>query len=276
LIEADKNKGEQPDLGYCHSISKIVQSFLELFLPLTEYIYLKVMEAAQPAVSFVNDHPFKQFQLFSKLSPELRLAIWYMALSPRVITVAEVPVNRAREEARLKINTSARDTSLLQVDRESRQVALETLVPIFSHVDVKNPNPVYFDYSRDALCIKQPIDFTNLHASTSLFESTGSQTQNEINLIQNIIIGPDFSGWRDPKFWFRLQTMSSLKRVALIGDNLGGSHLERFDILWNGILRRNRDLLGPRERMAKFTGSVTLCSRRDLDDVENGLKLWPL
>jgi hypothetical protein len=51
--------------------------------------------------------------------------------------------------------------------------------------------------------------------------------------------------------------MSSLKRVALDRDFalhlLGNfsSHLERFDILWKVNVRRNRDLLGPRERMAK-------------------------
>jgi hypothetical protein len=42
------------------------------------------------------------------------------------------------------------------------------------------------------------------------------------------------------------------------------------------MLRRNRDLLGPKERMAKFAGSVTLFSTEDLDNFENGLKLWPL
>jgi hypothetical protein len=276
LIEANKDKQEQPDLwylGYCHSIFKIVESFPKLSLPLTKYIHQKAMEAAQPAVSFVKDHPFKQFKLFSKLPPELRLALWYMALSPRVITVAEVPVHRAGEEARLKISTSARDTPLLQVNWESRQVALEALVPILSHVNMKNPNPVYFDYSKDALCIKQDIEFTDVHRATSLFESTGSQTQNEISPIQNIIIGPDCSAWWDPKSWFRLQTMSSLKRLALIKGTLPCSHLEHFDGLWKAMPQRNRDLLGPSERMAKFAGSVTLFSTEDLNDFENGLKL---
>jgi hypothetical protein len=201
-----------------------------------------------------------------------------MAPGSRVITVTEVPVNPTNEGIRLRVTTSARDTPLLQANRESRQVSLSTLVPIFPHIDAKNPNPVYFDYSKDALYIKQPI---TLHTSTPLFQSTGSQTQNEISPIQNIIIG-DCNGWWDPKFWFRLQTMSSLKRVALDRDFalhlLGNfsSHLERFDILWKVNVGRNRDLLGPRERMAKFTGSVTLFSRRDFDDVENGSKLWPL
>jgi hypothetical protein len=131
-----------------------------------------------------------------------------MTLSPRDITVAEVPANREREKVRLRIATSARDAPLLEVDRASLQVALETLVPVFSHVDVKNPNPVYFDYSKDALYIKQRIC---LPTSCPLFESTGSQTQNEISPIQNIIISPEFGRCWDAKLWFRLQTMSSLK-----------------------------------------------------------------
>jgi hypothetical protein len=85
------------------------------------------MDVDQQAVRLVKDSTFEQFHLFSELPPELRLAIWYMALSPRVITVAEVPANHAREEINLKTTTSARDTPLLQVNRESRQVALETL-----------------------------------------------------------------------------------------------------------------------------------------------------
>ena len=199
-----------------------------------------------------------------------------MALAPRVITVAEVPLNPAEEEIRLKITTSARDKPLLQVNRESRQVALKTLVPIFSHVDAKNPNPVYFDYSKDALCIKQRTD---AHMSTPLFELTGFQTQNEMTPIQNIIIGPDFSTWWGPKFWFRLQTLSSLKRVALNEDfalhlrDYCSSHLDLFDKLWKVNLRRN---LGLRERIAKFTGSVTFFSKRYFDAIENGSKLWPL
>jgi hypothetical protein len=70
--------------------------------------------------------------------------------------------------------------------------------------------------------------------------------------------------------------MSSLKRVGLIEGHLGCNLLERFDGLWKSMLRRNRDLLGPKERMAKFAGSVTLFSTEDLDNFENGLKLWPL
>jgi hypothetical protein len=86
-----------------------------------------------------------------------------MAPSPQVITVTEVPVNPTNEGIRLRVTTSARDTPLLQANRESRQVSLSTLVPIFPHIDAKNSNSVYFDYSKDALYIKQPI---TLHTST--------------------------------------------------------------------------------------------------------------
>jgi hypothetical protein len=98
------------------------------------------------------DTDWREFTKFPKLPPELRLRIWSHSLpDPRIVTIERI-LTRPKD---YRVSCQNRVPGTLLVNRESREVALKRYSLRFMTFENVYGPPVYFDFSRDVICLKR-------------------------------------------------------------------------------------------------------------------------
>jgi hypothetical protein len=122
------------------------------------------------ATSPIADNKPVSFPQFSRLPPEIRCQIWEFLIQPRIIVASclqqDESLSERRKELRARTTSGSAVPALLQVNQETREIALKhyeltfswRISKLLSDTPVSKPARVWFNFKLDALFLTGELE----------------------------------------------------------------------------------------------------------------------